>query len=514
MSSESVQGRLDDSVCELYRMTVAIARKITWPSRATALLSATFLAHTIPADRIGLPQTAPSDVLLVLALGVGLAEAIRFHGCQPLRSWPVAMGSVALALAAVSAMNVADVGSTLQNLVRLTEMFLFFPVAFLLAIRSSADLCWLVVVMALVVGFESAVGITQSLTGTGALYAGETIRAVGTFGAANINALGALSVIGLVFGLACLQFQALWLRSMGAAYTALSLGAIVFSMSRGAWITAAAVTLLILSRAKLRRGLLVGALGVVVAGFALSVASHTGGAVAERAASIVEAQDTPDQAVIDRLTLWEAARAMIEDHPWFGVGPGQFSMQRDGYSSLALLGSSDIGGVGAFERQAILSPHNMYYFLASGLGIPAGVLLALMAVAALVVGTLRLRRTPRTDLLLWLGGAMACGSVLTVLIGGLSEDFGGPTSIFIGWGLGLACWWAAQDTLQPSAAVGPGARATGTSERSTEVRDRRRRRGRHRRSRMLWLGWRSKGVGGSGPPQEGDATTQGTQVRA
>lgn len=425
------------------------------PTAASVLLAAVFAALVIPADRFGLPQTAPSDILLALALVVGLIETGRRQETQPLRmlrSWPVLMGVIALTLAAVSAMNAADISAALRSLVRLSQIFVIFPLAFLLAIRSRTDLCLLQSMMALVIGGESALGIYQSLTGQGALYGGETIRAVGTFGAANINALAALAVLGLVLGLAGGQVPAVATRVAGTLLAALSLGAVVFSVSRGAWISAAAAALLVLSRIRLRRGLVVGSIGAIVAGIVLTLSAQTGGVLAERVTSIIAAtEDAPDQAVIDRLALFGAARAMIEDHPWLGVGPGQFQMHRDGYASLALLGSSDIGGVDTFERQAILSPHNMYLSLGSELGILGAALLTTMMVATVVVGGLRLRRTPRTDALLWVSGAAACGGVLSVLINGLSGDFGGPGSVTIGWALGLVCWFCAQDRLQPIA---------------------------------------------------------------
>src|SRR6185312_13803753 len=118
---------------------------------------------------------------------------------------------------------------------------------------------------------EGMVGVYQSLTGTGATYGGQYVRAVGTFGADQVLALGAIIGYGLVVTLA------LGLASRGRSRILL-LAASVFlvvplglTLSRGAWIATAGAVLILLVLASWRLTVaLIGMAALAVAFFVLA----------------------------------------------------------------------------------------------------------------------------------------------------------------------------------------------------------------------------------------------------
>lgn len=83
---------------------------------------------------------------------------------------------------------------------------------------------------------------------------------------------------------------------------------------------------------------------------------------------------------------------MWRTDPVTGVGLKGFPAYRDSHSSVALSSGSDTAGAGkAFQRQPLLSPHNMYLLVLSEQGIVGLLALAGSWVALLV---LALRRLP------------------------------------------------------------------------------------------------------------------------
>ena len=196
----------------------------------------------------------------------------------------------------------------------------------------------------------------QYATGTGASYQGEDVRAVGTFGPADV--MGMATVVA--FGLVCAVALALGRRVPAAA-------------ARGRrWLCALA--LLVAARAVLqpgrvdRHGRGLRARMLVLAGLRRAVTAArrwpppavilVGGLgvgsamLQERVTSITQVTDAPDQSVTDRYTMWAAAADMWREHPLTGVGLKGFPDDRDGHASLALSSGSDIGGRGRRLPQA------------------------------------------------------------------------------------------------------------------------------------------------------------------
>ncbi|MEU9706958.1 O-antigen ligase family protein [Streptomyces sp. NPDC047981] len=365
--------------------------------------------------------------LLVL---VCLVRVLR-SGARPLsRAAAVVLGLPVCGIC-LAAITSGDPAASLPGVARYVQVFVLVPAAVLLMIRDRRDfavVAWALVALALLQG---AVGVTQYLTGTGASYQGEDIRAVGTFGPTDVMGMatvvsyGLVVVVGIALGSGRGRARTVALVCAGLLFLPL-----VLSFSRGAWIATVLALAIQLAVSGLRRAgrvaLVVGALGVVLVG-GLGVGSAM---VKERVASITQVAGAPDQSVTDRYTMWAAAGRMWASDPLTGVGLKGFPAYRDSHASLALSSGSDTAGAGAaFRKQPLLSPHNMYLLVLSEQG-----LIGLLALAgswlALLVGAVRRM------------GLIAIGLLSWQLIDFFYADIGGPSTVLMSVVLGLAAWWS------------------------------------------------------------------------
>ncbi|MEU7034129.1 O-antigen ligase family protein [Streptomyces sp. NPDC046237] len=365
--------------------------------------------------------------LLVL---ICLVRVVR-SGARPLsRAAAVVIGMPVLGIC-LAAITSNDPAASLPGVARYVQVFVLVPAAVLLMIRDRRDfavVAWALVGLALLQG---AVGVTQYLTGTGASYQGEDIRAVGTFGPTDVMGMATVVSYGLVIvtGIALGSGRGR-ARTAALVCAGLLFLPLVLSFSRGAWIaTVLAIAIqLVLSglRRAVRVALVVGALAVVLVG-GLGVGSAM---VKERVASITQVAGAPDQSVTDRYTMWAAAGEMWRSDPLTGVGLKGFPAYRDSHASVALSSGSDTAGAGAaFRRQPLLSPHNMYLLVLSEQGL-LGLLALAGSWAALLVGAVRRL------------GLVAIGLLSWQLIDFFYADIGGPSTVLMSVVLGLAAWWS------------------------------------------------------------------------
>ncbi|MCX5557807.1 O-antigen ligase [Streptomyces sp. NBC_00038] len=380
--------------------------------------------------------------LVVLCCAVRLVRGRR----RPLSRTAALVIGLPVVGIAVAAAGAASAGAGISGLARYLQVFVLVPAAVLLLVRDRRDfrvLAWSFVGLAL---WQGAIGVHQYVTGTGATYQGEDIRAVGTFGPTDIMGMATVVAFGLVcaVGLA-LGSGAARQRTAAVVCSLVLLLPLALSFSRGAWIATAAACGAQLVLAGLRRAVKVGAavaaaVVILVGGFGVGTAM-----LQERISSITQVADAPDQSVTDRYTMWAAAVGMWREHPLTGVGLKGFPDHRDGHASLALSSGSDTGGAGAaFRKQPLLSPHNMYLLILSeqgliGLLALAGSWLALLVCA--LRGLVRVRRTPSgLDCAL-----VACGLLSWQLIDFMYADIGGPSTVLTAVCFGLVGWWALMD---------------------------------------------------------------------
>ncbi|MEU9183276.1 O-antigen ligase family protein [Streptomyces sp. NPDC048484] len=366
------------------------------------------------------------------------------------RTAAVVLGLPVLGIALATA-GAATPGVGAEGLVRYLQIFVLVPAAVLLLVRDLRDarlVTWSLVGLAL---WQGAIGVHQYVTGTGASYKGEEIRAVGTFGPTDVMGMAAVVSFGLVCALGLALGSGPARQRTAAVGCALALLLpLALSFSRGAWIATAVTCGVQLGLAGMRRAVRVfaavaAAAVVLVGGLGVGTAM-----LQERISSITQVTEAPDQSVTDRYTMWTAAIDMWRDQPLTGVGLKGFPDHRDGHASLALSSGSDTDGAGAgFHRQPLLSPHNMYLLVLSEQGLLGLLALAGSWLALLVCGLRRLfhaRVRARLHAGRSPGGLdcalVACGLLVWQLVDFVYADIGGPSTALTAVVLGLAAWWA------------------------------------------------------------------------
>ena len=434
------------------------------PGVATVLL----LCAPTHQDASVAGQATPADVMSAVFV-LGCAAWLLRTRARPLDGTAACVLAAPAVACAVATAASYDPGASLPGFVRYTQIFVLVPAAVVLVLRGPDGFRALAGAVAALALVQGAVGIQQYLTSTGASYAGQDIRAVGTFGPQDVMGMSAVVSCGLLaalgLGLAPPSGSPRWLRPAALGGAALLLVPLAVSFSRGAWIATAVASALVLvlagARLALRTFAVLAATAVLLTG-GLGVGSQL---IGERLSSITDVTAAPDQSVTDRYTMWAAATSIWRQDPATGVGPKGFAAHRDAHASLALSSGSDTAGAGQdFRKEPLLSPHNTYLLVLSEQG-----LLGLTAVAggwaAIMARTLcRLRaaraappsRARATDC-----GLIAAGLLAWHLVDFAYSDIGGPSTVLTGITLGLAAWWALGRGAvpEPGAALRTGAEA-------------------------------------------------------
>ncbi|MFE5404447.1 O-antigen ligase family protein [Streptomyces sp. NPDC056580] len=425
------------------------------PSPALSVVAVVALL-ALPGRSGGAGGAGPADAMSAVVVAHCAVRLLRERRRPLSRTAAVVLGLPVAGLA-VAAMGAVSPGAGVAGLGRYLQIFVLVPAAVLLLVRDRRDfrlLAWSLVALAL---WQGLLGVHQYVTGTGASYEGEDVRAVGTFGASDVMGMATVVSFGLVCAVGLALGRAPVRERWAAAACAVALlPPLALSFSRGAWIATVVTVAVQLALAGPRRALRVGAAAVaagvvLVGGFGLGTAM-----LQERFDSITQVADAPDQSVTDRYTMWAAATDMWREHPLTGVGLKGFPEYRDGHASLALSSGSDTAGAGAaFHRQALLSPHNMYLLVLGEQGLLGLLGLAGGWLALLVCALRNLWRTRRSR-----GGRecalIACGLLVWQLVDFAYADIGGPSTVLTAVCLGLAAWWALSGAATADRAPAPG----------------------------------------------------------
>ncbi|MFF4244510.1 O-antigen ligase family protein [Streptomyces sp. NPDC001822] len=349
-----------------------------------------------------------------------------------------------LALATVTA---ADPAAALPGLARYLQIFVLVPAAVLLLVRNAQGFRVVAGSLVLLAVVQGATGVHQYVTGSGASYMGEDIRAVGTFGPSDVMGMATVVAYGLLAAVAyALRTPAgtpAWLKPWAPVTAALLVVPLTLSFSRGAWIATAAGALTVIALTGARQA--VRALAVLAAAGTVLVGGFGVGSemISQRLTSITQVTSAPDRSVNDRYAMWAAATDMWRERPATGVGLKGFPAHRDAHASIGLSAGSDTAGAGqAFRKQPLLSPHNMYLLVLSEQGLIGFTALVGSWAALLVGGVRRLVRARARGSAAVDCGLAAVGLMTWQTVDFLYADIGGPSTVLTGIVLGLAAWWA------------------------------------------------------------------------
>jgi len=397
------------------------------PSRISDVSSS---GHVTAAD------VAASAVVAIIAVRLLTTEgSITRHGWVPFAG--------ALASFAIATLTATDVTTSVIGFIRYTEVFVLVPVAVAMSLRDRFDVLLVAAAVVAITLVEGVVGVNQYLTKTGASYAGQYVRAVGTFGPEQGLALGSLIGYGLIITLALGWAQTGRCRIVlvsGAAFLALPLA---LTLSRGAWIaTAGAVVVLLVIASWRLASAVVGMAAVVVTivvlgmGTGSNVSSST---VGQRLTSIMSSSSEPDQSVKDRYALWGTAVEIWRDHPVVGVGLKDFVQYRDSYAPVSLSAGSDVGNpTSGVSREPLLSPHNEYLMILSEQG-SVGILAFGGLLATLTFGAFQRRSATRCATECRFLDLAAPAIMVWTLVDFAYGDIGaGPSTVLLAIMLGVA----------------------------------------------------------------------------
>ncbi|MFG3228938.1 O-antigen ligase family protein [Kitasatospora sp. NPDC048194] len=425
--------------------------------RPSLLAAATVLLVCVPTgekDVTAAVHVTAADVASLALVALTALNLLRGRLPALGRATCALFGGIVVA-AAVATVGSIDPATSLTGFVRLTQVFVLVPAAVLCSLRDRGDQRLVLGSFVLAALIQGAVGAHQYLTRTGASYTGQPIRAVGTFGALDIMAMSTVVSYGLLAALAL----ALGERRPGgnvrlrrAMFTAAAFLAfpLAVSFSRGSWIATGVAATVLLLRADARllvRGAVLGlaAAVVLVGGLGLGASGVT-----ERLSSIGSVSAAPDQSVSDRYDLWATAGRIWQDHPVHGAGPKAFPKLRDSHAPLRLSSGSDAADATiGFQREPLLSPHNMYFLVLSEQGL-IGITAYLALFLGLLLGCLRSRPGPTPGPGHRDGPTLAALALLSwVLVDFLYADIGGTTTVLTSVVLGLAARAAAPEPAPP-----------------------------------------------------------------
>ncbi|WP_051966240.1 O-antigen ligase family protein [Kitasatospora mediocidica] len=406
--------------------------------RPSLLAAATVLLVCVPTgekDVTAAVHITPADLASLGLVALIAVDLLRGRPMALSRQACVVFCGVVCAAAAATVTSI-DPSTSLTGFVRLVQIFVLVPASVLCSLRDRGDLHLVLGAFVLAALIEGGVGAEQYLTGTGASYTGEPIRAVGTFGALDVMAMSGVVSFGLLaaLALALAERRRPALRRALFAAAAFLVFPLAVSFSRGSWIATGVAATVLLLRADARLAVRSAVIGLAAAVVLVGGLGLGGGGVAERLSSIGSVSGgNEDHSVSDRYDLWATAAAIWADHPVTGAGPKSFAQLRDSHAPLRLSSASDAAdSTIGFEREPLLSPHNMYFLVLSEQG-----LLGMVAYGGLFLALLLgcLRRPGEA-------GPAAVGLLCWVLVDFLYADIGGTTTVLTSVILGVAAWWA------------------------------------------------------------------------
>jgi O-antigen ligase len=190
---------------------------------------------------------------------------------------------------------------------------------------------------------EAVWGVVQSATGSGpsGFAVAGALRAYGHFEQPNPFA-GYLSTILPISVAMSLARSARGLRWLAVGATLVLALGVVASQSRGAWLgLATALGILLLAWSRRGRRLLIPAFGSILLAVLLAMAGLLPATLVDRLSQTLEyfgvfdvrtVQVTSENwAVVERMAHWQAGWYMFLDHPWLGVGAGNYAEAYPGY---------------------------------------------------------------------------------------------------------------------------------------------------------------------------------------
>jgi O-antigen ligase len=347
------------------------------------LAAVPFGSRASTSDTSSDPSIGVAELLVALLMVAWLARGVRRHEVR------IQTGGVVVAILGVVALAGLSIGYAGDKTSAVKEMLKWLEL--LLALLIVVDLAqvpraarWVIGAMLVAGAAEAAYGALQFLTdsGPGAFQLQGALRAFGHFDQPNPFAGYLTTILPLAACMGLCRANPRPYRLLALVSAALMAAGIGLSQSRGAWLGAliATVCLLLAWSTRTRRLLIPCALGAALA-LALAFTGGLPAVILDRLSQAVDyfgvfdvrsVEVTSDNwAVVERMAHWQAGWYMFLDHPWLGVGAGNYAQAYPDYY------------VGSWV-EALGHAHNYYINMLAELGVVGGGLLVLLLSIAFV----------------------------------------------------------------------------------------------------------------------------------
>jgi O-antigen ligase len=337
------------------------------------------------------PSIGAAELVVALLTLAWLARGVRR------RELNIQAGAIVVAILAMVVLAGLSVGYALDktSAIKETLKWLELLLALLIVVdlvREPTSARWVIGAMLVAGAAEAAYGAVQFVTDSGpaAFDLQGALRAFGHFDQPNPFAGYLTTILPLAVCMGVCRANPIPFRWLALGASALLAAGIGLSQSRGAWLGAgvAAVCLLLAWSGSTRRLLVPCALGGALL-LALAVSGALPATITDRLSQAVayfgvfdvrNVDVTSDNwAVVERMAHWQAGWYMFLDHPWLGVGAGNYAQAYPDYYV-----SSWIEPLG--------HAHNYYINMLAELGVVGlGLLVALLAVVYRQLGGVLVR---------------------------------------------------------------------------------------------------------------------------
>lgn len=361
------------------------------------LIAIPFGSRPTTADTSSEATIGATELIVALLAVAWLARGVRR---RELRLHAGALVVAILGMVALAGLSVGyavDKTSAVKEMLKWLELLLALVIVVDLA--RSPNAARLVIGAMLVAGAaEAAYGGVQFVTGGGpaAFELQGALRAFGHFDQPNPFAGYLTMILPTAVFMSLCRADPVPYRWLSVAATALLAIGVGLSQSRGAWLGAviAAVCLLLAWSGGTRRLLIPCTLGAALA-LALAVSGALPPAILDRLAQTVQyfgvfdvrtvEISSENWAVVERMAHWQAGWYMFLDHPWLGVGAGNYALAYPDYY------------VGSWI-EPLGHAHDYYLNMLAELGVAGGgLLLLLLGLAFRQLGSVLVRSEHQAD---------------------------------------------------------------------------------------------------------------------
>lgn len=348
-----------------------------------------------------LPLFLPVAIVCLTAAGVLWLGRLIWTGEVCLHRSPLDLWLAPFAaLAALSIPQSAHAAAGWYNYMCLVGLYLLAYFLVVQMVRTRQDAVRLVAVLLVSAAavclwglwqYQAGIDVTAERWVDGEQFPGLKTRVFSTLGNPNVLAAFLIMIVGLTAGW-ILDVRGRWPRLALLGLLSVSVLCVLLTYSRGAWLTLGVMALVMAAAWKHWTWRMAAIAAVVLA--LVGVAAQD--AFMARLLSIRGMFHSADSSVALRWALWESTLAMIEEHPWLGLGWGSYRFVYPEYDFFVQ--NPDV---------IIYHGHNTLLSLAAEIGIPGMICFAMAWATAACRTLLAMHRTDRPKKGPYLGLALA-----------------------------------------------------------------------------------------------------------